>query len=152
MPRQPRRSSATRRSRHAALPSPRDHADRPRQRRPREQLLRLEEPLVRHNWIVTSPTYQDTAPTYPAFGPAAKSWLKKHEGSYYASPLGPAFKAAANTVYPAYGYVKFYESGIWSSAVVPAITKGETIASVMGNFDNQLVQQAKINGYQVVRS
>jgi ABC-type glycerol-3-phosphate transport system substrate-binding protein len=104
------------------------------------------------NWIVTNPKYQDTAPTYPAYGPAAKSWLKKHEDGYFATKLGPPFKAAADAVYPGYGYVKFYESGIWSSAVVPAISKGETIASAIGDFENQLVQQAKINGYDVVRS
>lgn len=103
------------------------------------------------NWIVTSPAYQNTAPTYPAFAPAAKRWLAKNEGRYYATKLGPAFAAAANQVWPEYGYVKFYESSIWSSAVVPAISKGETIASAFGDFEEQLVQQAKINGYEVVR-
>jgi multiple sugar transport system substrate-binding protein len=103
------------------------------------------------NWMVTSPTYQNIAPTYPAFAPAAKRWLAKREGKYFAGSLAPAFKTAATQIWPAFGYVKFYEIPIWTSAVVPVISKGGTIASAWDNFGKQLVQQAKINGYEVVQ-
>jgi multiple sugar transport system substrate-binding protein len=101
------------------------------------------------NWMVTSPTYQLTAGTYPAFQPLGRKWLAKHEGRYYASPLGPAFRLAAASVWPKFGYLKFSESSIWTSVVVPVISKGGTIASVIDKYGNAIEQQAKINGYQV---
>ena len=102
------------------------------------------------NWVATSPKYQDTGPTYPGYGPEATRWLAKHTGTYFASPLGPAFKKAASEIWPGYGYVKFNDAEIWASSVVPVISKGGTIASAIKDYGNQLTQQAKINGYQVV--
>ena len=103
------------------------------------------------NWVSTSSVYQSTAPTYPAFGPAAAKWLaKRSKDHYFAHPVGPAFQAGARAVWPGYGYAKIYDLAIWSSSVVPAISGGKSVSSAWNSFGTQLAQQAKINGYQVV--
>jgi multiple sugar transport system substrate-binding protein len=103
------------------------------------------------NWVSTNPQYQLTAPTYPAYGPVAAKWLQKQSNEkYFASSVAPAFKTAAEQIWGDYGFVKINDLGIWSSAVVPKITQGGTLASAWKSFGEQLEQQAKINGYQVV--
>jgi multiple sugar transport system substrate-binding protein len=103
------------------------------------------------NWVSTSPVYQSTAPTYPAYGPAATKWLaKQSKAHYFAQPIGPPFQAGARDVWPGYGYAKIYDLAIWSSSVVPAINGGKSLSSAWNSFGTQLAQQAKINGYQVV--
>jgi ABC-type glycerol-3-phosphate transport system substrate-binding protein len=104
------------------------------------------------SWLVTSPRiWTNPAYGYPAFAPAAKLWLKRNDrGQYFAGRLAPAFTKAANEMWFDYGYVTFSGQAIWASSVVPEITNGATIASVWEKFGNELVQQAKINRYQVV--
>jgi ABC-type glycerol-3-phosphate transport system substrate-binding protein len=104
------------------------------------------------SWLVTSPRiWTNPANVYPAYKPAADAWLKKNDrGQYFAGRLAPAFKKAANEMWAGFGYVPFSAQTIWASTAVPAISNGSTVAAVWPKFGNELVQQAKINGYQVV--
>jgi multiple sugar transport system substrate-binding protein len=104
------------------------------------------------SWLVTSPKiWTNPANVYPAFAPAANAWLKKNDrGQYFAGRLAPAFRKAASQMWFGYGYTPFSAQSIWGSTAVPAISNGSTIAAVWPKFGKELVQQAKINGYEVV--
>jgi ABC-type glycerol-3-phosphate transport system substrate-binding protein len=104
------------------------------------------------SWMVTSPRiWQNPANVYPAYAPAATLWLRKNDrGQYFAGRLAPAFRKAANELWSGFGYVPFSAQSIWASSAVPQLSSGATVASVWQKFGKELVQQAKINGYQVV--
>ncbi|MHC5906742.1 ABC transporter substrate-binding protein [Streptomyces sp. S6] len=101
-------------------------------------------------WVTTDSAYQGkVAPGFPAYAPAAETWLKGQGASgYYASDLS-ALKNASTQVWPDWGSGQFSQEAIWAATVKPGLTQGKTIVSMLPAWQDSIVKYAKSNGYQV---
>ena len=101
-------------------------------------------------YMATSNAYQLTAPTYPAYQPAAKAWLaaqaKEH---YFAGNVSSVFTQAATEIWGGWGSGRYSQENIWAATMVPQITNGATITSLLGTWQTAIENQAKSFGYQV---
>ncbi|SMD22582.1 ABC transporter substrate-binding protein [Kibdelosporangium aridum] len=102
-------------------------------------------------WVTTSDDYQGKlAPGYPAYGPAAKTWLANQSSSgYYANDIAGPLQAAAGQVWPGWGYGQFSQEAIWASTVTPGLNAGKSIVSMLPEWQNAIVNHARSDGYQV---
>jgi ABC-type glycerol-3-phosphate transport system substrate-binding protein len=101
-------------------------------------------------WLTTSDANQGSAPTYPAYVPAAKAWLKNPANSkYFASDVSDAFTTAADEVWTGWSNTEFSDATAWSSVVLPALTAGKTLTSTLPAWQAAIVNEAKSVGYKV---
>jgi ABC-type glycerol-3-phosphate transport system substrate-binding protein len=101
-------------------------------------------------YMSTSNAYQLTAPTYPAYQPAATAWLaaqaKQH---YFAGDVSSVFTQAASEIWGGWGSGRYSQENIWAATMVPQITNGKTISSLLGTWQTAIEDQARSFGYQV---
>ena len=103
-------------------------------------------------WVSTNDAYQKTAPTYPAFAPAALEWSKTITSSgYYAQDPVPVLKDQASKINPAVGATRYQVDSTVTSTVVASIKSGGTIASTLPDLQSQLSGLAQASGYEVVK-
>jgi ABC-type glycerol-3-phosphate transport system substrate-binding protein len=101
-------------------------------------------------WLTTSDANQASAPTYPAYAPAATAWLANPTNrSYFATDVSPAFQQAANDVWTGWSNTKFSDATAWSSVVLPALTAGKTLTATLPAWQTAISNEAKANGYTV---
>ena len=101
-------------------------------------------------WVTTSDDYQgEEAPGYPAYGPAAKTWLANQASSgYYAGDIAP-LRAAADQVWSGWGYGQFSQEAIWAATVTPGLNAGKSIVSLLPAWQEAIVNHARADGYEV---
>lgn len=102
-------------------------------------------------WVTTSDDYQGKlAPGYPAYAPAAKTWLANQQASnYYADDVAPVLQQAAGQVWPGWGYGQFSQEAIWAATVTPQLTAGKTIVSLLPAWHDAIANYARTDGYRV---
>jgi len=105
-------------------------------------------------WVTGDNAYQDDlAPGYPAYTPAATAWLANQAKSgYYASDIAAPLQQAAGQVWSGWGYGQFSQEAIWASAIVPGITTGKTITSMLPAWQSSISEHAQADGYTVSSS
>lgn len=102
-------------------------------------------------WLATSDENQASAPTYPAYTKAAQAWLANPANSdYFANDVSKPFQQAADQVWTGWSNTKFSDATAWSSVVLPALTAGKSLESVLPAWQREISNQAKADGYQVV--
>ncbi|HEX6469468.1 MAG TPA: extracellular solute-binding protein [Streptosporangiaceae bacterium] len=102
-------------------------------------------------WVTTSDDYQGkVAPGYPAYAPAAKTWLANQASShYYENDISGTLQAAAGQVWPGWGYGQFSQEAIWAATVIPGMTAGKAMVSLLPAWQKAIVNYARADGYQV---
>jgi len=102
-------------------------------------------------WVTTSDDYQGKlAPGYPAYAPAAKTWLAGQASSgYYSGDITAPLQAAANQVWSGWGYGQFSQEAIWAATVTPGLTAGKSIVSLLPAWQSAIGNYARSDGYQV---
>jgi ABC-type glycerol-3-phosphate transport system substrate-binding protein len=102
-------------------------------------------------WVTTSDDYQGReAPGYPAYAPAAKTWLADQASSgYYAGDITTPLRTAAEQVWPGWGYGQFSQEAIWAAAVTPGLNAGKSIVSLLPAWQESIVNHARADGYEV---
>ncbi len=101
-------------------------------------------------WVATSPVYQSTAPTYPAYIPAAAVWLNALKTDpFFASDPAAVLTNAASKINPAEGPTRYQVAAAVTTTVVNAIKSGQTIASALPGLQTQLSGLAQTVGYAV---
>ncbi|GAA1967868.1 carbohydrate ABC transporter substrate-binding protein [Catenulispora subtropica] len=102
-------------------------------------------------WVTTSDDYQGKlAPGYPAYSAAAKTWLAAQVASgYYANDITAPLTAAANQVWPGWGYGQFSQEAIWAATITPGVNAGKSISSLLPAWRDAIANYAKADGYQV---
>ena len=103
-------------------------------------------------WVTTDNAYQGaTAPGFPAYAPAADSWLKAQAAAgYFVGDLAP-LKDAASQVWSGWGSGQFSQEAIWAATVKPGLTLGKSIVSLLPAWQDSIVKYAKSDGYKVSR-
>ncbi|SEO76692.1 ABC transporter substrate-binding protein [Actinacidiphila rubida] len=102
-------------------------------------------------WVTTSDDYQaKLAPGYPAYAPAAKNWLAKQGSSgYFAGDISAPLQAAANQVWPGWGYGQFSQEAVWAATLTPKLTAGQSIVSLLPAWKTAIANYARADGYKV---
>ncbi len=101
-------------------------------------------------WMATSNAYQATAGTFPAYKAAATAWLaNQNRTGYFADDVAPAFTKAAGMVWPGWSATKFSQEAVWAATVVPGLTAGKTVTSMLGTWQTAIRNQAQALGYTV---
>jgi ABC-type glycerol-3-phosphate transport system substrate-binding protein len=101
-------------------------------------------------WVSTDPAYQKTAPTYPAYGPAAKIWLEaKAKDPWYAQDPSAVFTDAASKISPSVQAVRYQIAPSVMSTTGAAVKSGKTIESSLADLQSQLSSMAQTAGYEV---
>ncbi|WP_406416506.1 extracellular solute-binding protein [Streptomyces sp. NBC_00873] len=101
-------------------------------------------------WVTTDNAYQgEKAPTFPAYAPAAETWLKKQNASgYYAGDIS-VLQDASTQVWSGWGSGQFSQEAIWAATVKPGLTQGKTIVSLLPAWQDAIVKYAESDGYKV---
>jgi ABC-type glycerol-3-phosphate transport system substrate-binding protein len=114
----------------------------------------LENTLEFAKFVTSDPRWQVELSTgMPAYGPVQDAWLEKQsEVGYFADwdSTAAAFKDAGDRVRGNHAYLLYNTGGIWSQTVTPVLTGGGTLSDAWDAFGNQLTNQAKTFGYEVV--
>jgi multiple sugar transport system substrate-binding protein len=102
-------------------------------------------------FVTTANAVQASAPTYPAYAPAAKAWLANPTNSgYFATDVTPAFTKAAGEVWSGWSANDLVsQQNIWSQTVLPAVLKGNTITSTLPAWQTAALNLAPTVGYTV---
>jgi ABC-type glycerol-3-phosphate transport system substrate-binding protein len=102
-------------------------------------------------WLTTSSDNLADAPTYPAYVAGAKAWLANPVNkNYFADDVSNVFLAAANEVWTGWSNTKFSDATPWSSAVLPALTAGQSMTQILPAWQTAIANEAKSVGYTVV--
>jgi ABC-type glycerol-3-phosphate transport system substrate-binding protein len=101
-------------------------------------------------FAATDPGYQGTAPTYPAYKPAAELWLEKVAADpFYAEDPSAVLIEAADKINPATAATRYPIEGSINATVVEAVKSGQTIESALPALQTQLASLAASSGYSV---
>jgi hypothetical protein len=102
-------------------------------------------------WLTTSTSNLEDAPTYPAYVPGAKAWLANPANKdYFADDVTSVFVNAANEVWTGWSNTKFSDATPWSNTVLPALTAGKSLSAALPAWQTAIVNEAKSEGYTVV--
>lgn len=102
-------------------------------------------------WLTTSDDYQGSAPTFPAYLPAADTWSKTTAGNaLYASDPFPVLKESSGLIDPLWANVRFNKSTAFNTVVIGALQAGQTVESALPELQKQLTALAEAQGYIVV--
>ncbi len=112
---------------------------------------RIQEAVNIAIWMSTDNTYQATAPTFPAYLPAADAWSKNvvHD-PYFATNPYPVLRQAAGLIDTRFGNVRYDPESIFGTTVIASVIRGQSITSAMPACQMQLTQMAQDYGYTVV--
>jgi ABC-type glycerol-3-phosphate transport system substrate-binding protein len=98
-----------------------------------------------------NPTGKDARPGYPAYAPAADTWLQgMAANSYFAADPTPALKDAADKVWGGWNLVTYPDQPVWSDTVVTKLVAGDSLSSLLAPFGDALKDAAEAAGYAVV--
>ncbi|WP_439593792.1 ABC transporter substrate-binding protein [Microbacterium sp.] len=103
-------------------------------------------------WMATSEDFQVAGPTFPAYQPAATAWLAriKSTGAIATEDIEAVIDAAGKAVdgdqQAALNIPSTIDRG-WSSQVVPVITAGDPISSVVDSWQQFIENSAQAAGF-----
>ena len=97
-------------------------------------------------------TNEKTAGTQglPAYKSAADKWLDvKAAGGFYAGDFKSAVSTAASSVWSGWGFATFQAGPSWSKIIVPGLAAGKTIADLAPAWEQEMKNEAQVEGYDV---
>lgn len=102
-------------------------------------------------WMATDVANQTNAVTLPAHRPSAEAWGERLKAdSYYADPNVFAIEAeAAQFSHPGYTALRIDVAGAIAKTIVQPLASGGTVEGGLPALQTELVNLAKLNGYQV---
>jgi hypothetical protein len=101
--------------------------------------------------MATDVANQTNAVTLPAHRPSAEAWGERLKAdSYYADPNVFAIEAeAAQYSHPGYTALRIDVAGAIAKTIVQPLASGGTVEGGLPALQAELVNLAKLNGYQV---
>ncbi|GAA1824148.1 ABC transporter substrate-binding protein [Agromyces salentinus] len=93
----------------------------------------------------------DASSGYPAYTEAAEKWLDKQaEASYFVNDdFKTVMSDAAGQVWSGWNVTSWSPESAWAKIVIPGIAEGETIESLLPAWQEELENEATVNGYSV---
>jgi ABC-type glycerol-3-phosphate transport system substrate-binding protein len=101
-------------------------------------------------WMATDLGYQKSAPTYPAYGLAAKAWGEaKSTDAFYAIDPFPVLQKQASLINPVVAPISFDVPLTVTNTVAAKIRSGGTLRDGLADLQTQLASLAQSVGYAV---
>jgi ABC-type sugar transport system, periplasmic component len=101
-------------------------------------------------FAVSSDDAVELASGLPAYDAAASAWLDDQASSgYFAGDFKSAVETAAASVWSGWGFPSFSAETAYAAVVVPALAEGKTIADVVADWREQILNEAQVQGYTV---
>jgi multiple sugar transport system substrate-binding protein len=101
-------------------------------------------------WMATSNDFQKTAPTYPAYGPAATAWSQRLAADdFYAENPFPALQQQAQLISPSFKFTRYPFENVVDATVAAKVRSGGKFADGLGDLQSQLTGLAQSTGYAV---
>ena len=86
----------------------------------------------------------------PAYDSAASTWLDAQaESQFFTGDFKSAVSTAAASVWGGWGFPSFSPETAYAAVVVPALAEGKTIADVVPEWQEQILNEAQVQGYTV---
>ncbi|MCS5734703.1 ABC transporter substrate-binding protein [Herbiconiux daphne] len=86
----------------------------------------------------------------PAYDSAASTWLDTQaESNFFTGDFKSAVQTAAGSVWGGWGFPSFSPETAYAAVVVPALADGKTIADVVPEWHDQILNEAQVQGYTV---
>lgn len=86
----------------------------------------------------------------PAYQSSADTWLKEQAASgFYVGDFEKAVSTAASNVWQGWGYPSFSAETAYANIVIPAITAGGSVSSVVDQWQTEIKNEAQVQGYTV---
>jgi multiple sugar transport system substrate-binding protein len=86
----------------------------------------------------------------PAYDTAATTWLEaQSESNFFTGDFSSAVSTAASSVWGGWGFPSFSPETAYAAVVVPALAEGKTIADVVPEWQEQILNEAQVQGYTV---
>lgn len=102
-------------------------------------------------FVTTDNGYQGTAPTFPAYTPAATLWAKTLTANpVYAQDPFPVLQQAAGLYDATWGNVRYDRAESFQRIIIAAMADGKTVTATLKDWQADLVNLAQAQGYQVV--
>ncbi|WP_378147911.1 ABC transporter substrate-binding protein [Cnuibacter sp. UC19_7] len=99
-------------------------------------------------FVTSSDTSAKLNSGLPAYDSAASTWLDTQAASgFYAGDFKSAVQKAANSVWGGWGFPSFSPETAYASVVVPALASGKTIADVVPAWQEEILNEAQVQGY-----
>jgi multiple sugar transport system substrate-binding protein len=88
---------------------------------------------------------------YPAYTAAAEKWLDKQaEAGYFVNDdFKTVMSDAAGQVWDGWNVTSWSPETAWAKVVIPGIAEGETVESLLPAWQEELENEATVNGYTV---
>jgi len=104
-------------------------------------------------FVTSSDDYQvKLAGGYPAYAEASKKWIAKQAtGGYFVGDFEKTVVDAGGQVWSGWGYPSFSAETAYSKVVLPAIAAGKTIKSVAPQWQQEMKNEAQVQGYTVAK-
>ena len=102
-------------------------------------------------FVTSSDEYQvELAPGYPAYAAAAEKWIANQASDgYFVGDFEKNVVDAASQVWDGWGYPSFSAETAYSKIVLPALAAGDTVASVVPDWQKEMQNEAQVQGYTV---
>lgn len=102
-------------------------------------------------FVTSADDYQvELAPGYPAYKSAAEKWIAKQaSGGYFVGDFEATVVEAAGQVWDGWGFPSFSAETAYSKVVLPALASGDSIESVVPDWQKELENEAQVQGYTV---
>ncbi|MGC5170328.1 ABC transporter substrate-binding protein [Microbacterium sp. DT81.1] len=104
-------------------------------------------------FVTSSDEYQvELAGGYPAYADAAEQWIAKQaSGGYFVGEFEQTVVDAASQVWTGWGYPSFSAETAYAKVVLPALATGDTIESVVPEWQKEMENEAQVQGYTVAQ-
>lgn len=104
-------------------------------------------------FVTSSDEYQvELAGGYPAYADAAEQWIAKQaSGGYFVGDFEQTVVDAAGQVWSGWGYPSFSAETAYAKVVLPALAAGDTIESVVPEWQQEMENEAQVQGYTVAQ-
>lgn len=102
-------------------------------------------------FVTSSDEYQvELAPGYPAYQAAAEKWIANQASDgYFVGDFEQTVVDAAGQVWNGWGYPSFSAETAYSKIVLPALAAGQTVASVVPDWQQEMENEAQVQGYTI---
>lgn len=103
-------------------------------------------------FVTSAPEFQVEASSgYPAYTEAAEGWLGKlAETDYFANDdFETVMSDAAGQIWSGWSVTKWSPETAWATIVIPGIAEGKSVESLLPAWQEELDNEATVNGYTV---
>ena len=104
-------------------------------------------------FVTSSDEYQvELAGGYPAYADAAEQWIAKQASDgYFVGDFEQTVVDAASQVWSGWGYPSFSAETAYAKVVLPALAAGDTIESVVPEWQKEMENEAQVQGYTIAQ-